>query len=88
LSIDYGKIAETGARLYYASVDERGGKIYTGSSRNIGLVGIADLIGAAEKIAENSCAFVSGKIWHRTDIGTKALIERRISHMSELRKKQ
>jgi phosphoribosylamine---glycine ligase len=85
LGVDEKKIASAGARLYFASVDEKDGKIFTGSSRNIGIVGIADDVAVAEKIAEDACGFVSGKVWHRKDIGTKKLLERRVEHMKQLR---
>ena len=39
----------------------------------------------AEQIAEEGCNFVSGPVWHRKDIGTKELIDKRIAHMRLLR---
>jgi phosphoribosylamine--glycine ligase len=85
LEIDDAALRKSGARLFFASVDEREGKIYTGSSRNIGIVGVADDVAVAEKIAEDACDAVSGKVWHRKDIGTKKLLDRRIGHMKKLR---
>ena len=38
----------------------------------------------AEKLAEESAKAVKGKVFHREDIGTKELIEKRIKHMKEL----
>lgn len=85
LAIDSAAIAASGARLYYASVYDKAGAIYTQSSRSIGLVGIADSIEEAEKISERACGAVSGKVWHRKDIGTKDLVQRRITHMKEIK---
>jgi len=48
------------------------------------LVGIADSIIEAEKIAESACAAITGKVWHRKDIGTKELLQRRVTHMDEI----
>jgi len=76
-----------GALLYYAAVDEREGQVYTSSSRAIGIVGVADTIEKAENISEAGIKHVKGPLRHRTDIGTRALIEKRIQHMEELRKK-
>jgi len=84
LEIDYQKIANLKTNLFYAAVNEKEGVIYTQSSRSIGLVGIADTIEEAEKTAEGACYAVSGKIWHRSDIGTPALLQRRIDHMKKL----
>ncbi len=84
LQIDTAAIAESGAKLFYASVYEKQGKIYTQSSRSVGLVGIANTISGAEKISESACAAISGKVWHRKDIGTDVLVKRRIDHLKEL----
>lgn len=72
-------------RRYYASVDKRDGNLYLTSSRAIAFVGIADTLQAAEKIAEAACLAVKGPVFHREDIGTKALIEKRIAMMRQLR---
>ena len=84
LKFDSQALAKSGAKAFYASVYEKEGTIYTQSSRSIGLVGIAGTISAAEKIAEKACGAISGKVWHRADIGTDALVQRRIDHMKEL----
>ena len=39
----------------------------------------------AEKIAESAISAVKGPVDHRPDIGTKALIQRRIDHMRKIR---
>lgn len=84
LKIDGAAISQSGAKLFYASVYEKGGTLYTQSSRSIGLVGIAESISEAEKTAESACAAISGRVWHRRDIGTDALVKRRVAHMKEL----
>lgn len=84
LSIDQPALSQSGARAYYASVYEKEGAIFTQSSRSIGLVGIAKTIEEAEAIAEKACGAISGKVWHRADIGTKALLARRTAHMEKI----
>jgi phosphoribosylamine--glycine ligase len=84
LKIDYASIASSGANLFYAAVYEKEGTIYTQSSRSIGLVGIAKSISEAERIAESACGAVSGRIWHRKDIGSDELVQRRIDHLKRL----
>jgi len=85
IEVDERAIERSGAILYYASVNEVDGRIYTSSSRTAGLVGIADSIENAERIAESAVKFVKGKLSYRKDIGTKELIEKRIRHMREIR---
>lgn len=72
------------ARLYYSSVDKREDGLYMTTSRAIGVVGIADGLPEAERIAEKAAAAVRGAVDHRSDIGTEALIEKRVRHMREL----
>ncbi len=73
------------ASIYYASVYEKEGKVYTTGSRAIAVVGCAETIDAAEKIAQNALENIRGKLFFRKDIGTAALIQKRIDHMKELR---
>jgi len=80
-------LKKLGVRLFYASVSEENGKIFTSSSRTIGILGIADTLEDAEKLAEKGCSFVKGPLFHRTDIGTKVLIDRRIQHMKNVESK-
>ena len=55
------------------------------TSRAVAFVGIAPTIEQAEVIAENGVCSAKGPIFHREDIGTKELIEKRIKHMEKLR---
>lgn len=81
--IEIGPLA--GARLYYSSVDQRADGLYMTSSRALGVVGLADDLAAAEGIAEKAASAIKGSVSHRTDIGTAALIDKRIKHMQVLR---
>lgn len=75
-----------GAKLYYSSVDKREDGLYMTASRAMGVVGIADELSEAERIAEKAAAAVKGAVDHRPDIGTEALIEKRVRHMRELKR--
>ncbi len=85
VEVDAAGMEKAGARVYYASVYENQGKIRTTGSRAFGILGKGETLEDAEKKAEAGCSFVKGPVWHRSDIGTKALVERRISHMRSLR---
>lgn len=73
------------ALLYYANVEENGGILYTQTSRTLAFVGVGDTLDIAEEVAEKAAKSVKGQVRHRSDIGTRALLEKRISHMKELR---
>lgn len=85
VEVDRAGIEKHGAKIYYASVYESNGKIMTTGSRSFGILGKGETLDEAEKAAEQGCVFVKGPVWHRSDIGTKDLVESRISHMRKLR---
>ena len=72
-------------QVYYASVNERDGKIYTTSSRSLAIVGVADTIAEAEILAEMGLSNVKGEFHCRHDIGKESLIMKRIEHMDAIR---
>ena len=72
------------ARRYYASVDEKKDGLYMTGSRAIAFLGIGNSLKEAEKIAEGATGSVNGKIFHRKDIGTKELIEKRVKHIKSI----
>ncbi|MDD4352023.1 MAG: phosphoribosylamine--glycine ligase [Candidatus Gracilibacteria bacterium] len=74
-----------GVKVYYASVDKRDDGIYLSGSRAIAMVGIADTIAEAEKLAQKAVESVSGPVFYRKDIGTDELIGRRVQHMRSVR---
>jgi phosphoribosylamine--glycine ligase len=81
--IEVGDMGE--ARLYYSSVDKKNDGLYLSSSRAVGIVGIADDLEDARKIAEKGVHAVKGPVAYREDIGTQALIQKRIDHMKKIR---
>ncbi len=76
---------ENDDQLYLASIDEQAGKLVATGSRTAAVVGIANTLSAAEKIAESKISHIKGPVFHRPDIGTDALIQRRIQFMQALR---
>ncbi|MDD4252132.1 phosphoribosylamine--glycine ligase [Methanoculleus horonobensis] len=76
---DYGD-----ALLYYASVEERAGTLHTLTSRALAFVGRGETLEEAEAIAEKAASSVSGSVFHRRDIGTPELLEKRCRHMREI----
>ena len=84
VKINVNNLKKTGAKFYYASVYREGEKIYTTTSRAMGILGIADSLEEAEKIAENGVGCIEGKLFHRKDVGTRTLLQKRIDHMNSL----
>lgn len=86
ISVDEEAINREGGKLFYASVDEKDGGIYTTTSRSLAVVGIADDMSEAEHICEDCLEHVEGEhIFIRHDIGKKDLIRKRMDHMAMLR---
>jgi phosphoribosylamine--glycine ligase len=75
----------TGVKLYFGNVDQKEDGLYLGSSRAVGLVGVADTIEEAEQLAEVGCGSVKGPVFHRKDIGTQPLIQKRVEMMKQIR---
>ena len=71
--------------LFYASVDIQNGKLVEAGSRTVAVVGMADSISNAEKIAEKEVSAIAGPLFHRSDIGTDMVIQKRINHMKSIR---
>lgn len=83
---DEKAIESEGAELFYASVNEEGGKVYTTSSRSLGIVGIADSLEEAERKAEKALAHVKGEgIFMRHDIGKPEAIQKKMENMKKVR---
>jgi len=81
--IEIGEVRE--AHLYYSSIDQRPDGLYMTSSRAIGIVGIADSLAEAERIAERAVSAIRGPVDHRPDIGTEPLLRKRVQHMKILK---
>src|SRR5438445_87297 len=78
LKVDEERMRRTGAKLYYASADEKGGHLYTTTSRSLAIVGIAANLTEAESASEEALAFVSGSFYARRDIGNTEVIQRKV----------
>jgi len=84
IHIDKKKIEKQGAKYYYASVYRKNGDIFSTTSRAMGILGISDTLERAERIAEEGVNCISGKLFHRKDIGTTKLLQKRIDHMKSI----
>ncbi len=86
IQVDEKAIAEKGAVLYYASVNERDGRLFTTSSRSAGVVGISDTVEEAEAIAEAAIGHISGRVHVRHDIAKKGMLDAKVARMERIRR--
>ncbi len=84
VKINREEIKKSGAKYYYASVYREGEKIFTTTSRAMGVLGIANSLENAEKIAEAGVNCIEGRLFHRKDIGTLKLLQKRIDNMNSI----
>ena len=70
--------------VYYAAVNQKNDQIFTSSSRALALVAAGETIAEAEEICEKATGYVDGDLYHRRDVGTAELIQKRIKHMEDL----
>ena len=86
ISVDEDAVEECGAVAYYANVDIHDGTLVTGTSRSVGVVGRGATIEEAEANCERALEHVKcDAAFVRHDIGTRALVQRRVDHMKALR---
>jgi phosphoribosylamine--glycine ligase len=84
VAIDISTITDE-AGLYLAAVNRIDDTLYATGSRTAAFVGIADSISGAEHIAEQGIRKVKGPLFHREDIGTAQMINKRVEAMRTLR---
>ncbi|MDD5096056.1 MAG: phosphoribosylamine--glycine ligase [Candidatus ainarchaeum sp.] len=85
IDVDQRAVWDCGAKAYYASVYEGGGSVYTTASRAVAVAAQDASLERAEEKAECATRAVHGQLWHRPDIGTSALVRRRVEHMRRLK---
>ena len=71
--------------LFYASVENKNDNLIQIGSRAIAVVGHGETIWEAEQIAEKNILKVKGPLFHRKDIGTTGLIQKKLNHMLSLK---
>ena len=74
--IDLSKVKDQDS-LFYASVDIIDGALVEAGSRTVAVVGVGDTIEKAEKLAQRDISKIKGPLFHRKDIGTSRLIQKK-----------
>ena len=86
IEVDETAIEDMGAKVFYAAVSQEDDGIHLSGSRALGIVATGETIEEAEKVAENACEYVKGNVYHRRDVGTSELVQKRIDHMNKIKK--
>ncbi len=84
--IDLKAVNQQAVKLFYGAVDQTDQGLTLQGSRAVAVVGRADTVSAAERLVETEIQKIKGQVYHRTDIGTTALIQQRVEMMQRLRK--
>lgn len=84
IEVDEEAIEKLGAKVFYAAVNKEDDGIHLSGSRALGIVASGETIEEAEKIAEKACEYVKGNVYHRKDVGTSELVQKRVEHMEEI----
>lgn len=72
-------------RMYFGAVGRgKGDEVVLTGSRAIAFVGIGATLAEAERAAERGASSVRGPVFHRKDIGTAALVQRRVDHVNAI----
>jgi phosphoribosylamine--glycine ligase len=74
-----------GVAMFLSAVDVKDGALIATGSRTVAVVGTAPTISEAEALSEAVVRQIPGPFFHRADIGTKLLVERRVEHMKVVR---
>lgn len=85
IRVDEEKIHAEGGMVFYAAVNQKNYEVLTTGSRALAVVTTAEDLQDAEERCERATKFVDGDLYHRSDVGTRKLIEKRIQHMQEIR---
>jgi phosphoribosylamine--glycine ligase len=79
------EVLPEGVSIFLSAVDVKGGVLIATGSRTVAVVGTAATIAEAEAFCEQVVRQISGPFFHRADIGTDSLVERRVEHMKAVR---
>ena len=74
-----------GVSLFLSAVDVKDGVLIAAGSRTLAIVATASTISEAEASSEAVVREIPGPFFHRADIGTRQLVDRRVEHMKAVR---
>lgn len=85
VSIDERVLSEEGTRIVYAGAEAVDGKIQSTGSRFAAVLAIRPSVAEAEAAVERTLERLQlDGVWHRRDIATAALLQKRMDHMRQV----
>jgi Phosphoribosylamine-glycine ligase len=85
VSIDERVLSEEGTRIVYAGAEAVDGKIQSTGSRFAAVLAIRPSVAEAEAAVERTLERLQlDGVWHRRDIATAALLQKRVDHMRQV----
>jgi phosphoribosylamine--glycine ligase len=85
ITIDGRVLWNNGAKAYFDSVDVKQKGVFTTKERAVAICAGGDTLVEAEAKAEAAASALSGRVWHRKDIGGRDYVEREVKHVGMLR---
>ena len=85
ISVDSGYKNTEHQHVYYAAISDEDGELVLKGSRAVGVVGIGRNLEEANKYCEEAMKHFKGPMFHRKDIGTRALVQQKIEHVESVR---
>jgi phosphoribosylamine--glycine ligase len=82
---DEDKVRSLGVRVYHSCGTDDQGRLNVGHERGVAFLAEAPTIVEAGLKVESAIATVEGEFYHRADIGTDSLLEKKIARAEELR---
>lgn len=83
--VDFSQVDTTKVNVFYGSIDDTGHGLIEKGSRTAAVVAVADTLEQAEQLVETEITKITGPVFHREDIGTSSLIQKRIDMMKQIR---
>jgi phosphoribosylamine--glycine ligase len=82
--LDVSAVDTSKVNIFYGSVDQTEQGLVAQGSRTAAIVGVGATIAEAEQMVEQEIQKIKGPFFHRSDIGTKQLIEKRIAMQQQV----
>ncbi len=88
VSLQEEELKKEGVNIYYSCGLTKQGKLNVGSERGIAFIAKSDTITTAQEKVEKAVSLVKGDFHYRKDIGTKELIDSKITYVRKLKNKR
>jgi phosphoribosylamine--glycine ligase len=76
-----------GTEIFLSAVDVKDGQLIATGSRTVAVVGTGATIAEAERLCESVVVQIPGPFFHRADVGSEKLLQKRTDHMKAVRER-